>query len=64
MKQYGKHQARMGRPPLPAGKARTERIIFRVEPSLRSRIVAAAKKAGKSPTAWIRDILINLLGGD
>jgi len=51
----------MGRPRLPAGVARSVKIIFRVEPGLHERIVAAADRAGKPMATWIRDTLDSLL---
>lgn len=51
----------MGRPRLPAGEARSMKIIFRVEPDLHKRIVGAAKEAGRPMATWIRDTLEALL---
>jgi predicted HicB family RNase H-like nuclease len=61
MKERKPDKARMGRPPLPEGKARTVQIIFRAEPSLYESIAAAARREGKPVATWIRDVLATLL---
>jgi len=54
-------RTKMGRPPLPEGKARSVQIIFRAEPGLHERVAAAAKQAGKPLATWIHDTLDVLL---
>ncbi len=56
-----RRKTKMGRPPLPEGKARSVQIIFRAEPGLYEKIAAAAKQAGKPMATWIRDTLDALL---
>lgn len=48
----------MGRPVLPAGKARGEILTVRLTPDERKRINTASKRAGKNPTVWARDNLL------
>jgi predicted HicB family RNase H-like nuclease len=59
-----KEPTRMGRPPFPEGKAKSEQIVFRAEPGLCEQIRAAAKREGKGLATWIRDTLAQLLKGE
>jgi predicted HicB family RNase H-like nuclease len=54
-------KAKLGRPPKPAGQARSVQIIFRAEPGLHKSIAKAAKEAGKPLASWIHDTLETLL---
>ncbi len=56
-------KTKMGRPPLPKGKVKDTQLVFRVDPSLRRKIVRAAKRAHKPMATWIRDMLTELLSG-
>jgi hypothetical protein len=61
MKKQAIQRKKAGRPPLPADKARSVRIIFRAELALYERIRGAAEQAGKPAATWIRDTLTDLL---
>lgn len=47
-----------GRPPLPNGVAREGRLYCRVSDSETAEIEAAAKKAEKSKSEWMREVLL------
>jgi hypothetical protein len=49
---------RMGRPPLPKGKARDIVFTVRMSPAERDEIVQAAKRDGVPATQWARGALL------
>ena len=49
---------KLGRPPLPKGASRGERLFCRLLPSEVAEIEAAAQNAGKSKSEWIRETLL------
>jgi len=49
---------RIGRPRLPKGTAKQERLIVRLLKAEDKEIAAAAKRAGKSKSKWVREILL------
>lgn len=53
--------SRMGRPPLPKGKAKSTQLLFRVQPALHKKILKTAKREGKPLATWVRDTLAELL---
>ncbi len=55
-----KKATKMGRPCFPAGKAKSEQIVIRVEPALYKNMVKASKRAGKPLATWIRETLAEL----
>ena len=54
----------MGRPCFPAGKAKSEQLVVRVEPALAEKMREAAKREDKPLAAWIRDTLKALPGSE
>jgi len=54
----------MGRPPFPAGKAKSRRVFFRAEPALYEKLAVAAERQGKPVATWIHDMLEVLLEGE
>jgi uncharacterized protein (DUF1778 family) len=50
-------ETKRGRPPKPTDELQTERIELRVTSAERQSYDAAAEKAGKSLSAWIRERL-------
>lgn len=58
-----KKKIRMGRPPMPAGQAKTVKVFFRAEPTLFEKLEAAAQRAGQPIGTWIHDQLKALVGG-
>jgi hypothetical protein len=50
---------KMGRPKLPKGSSREDRLYCRLLKSEVKEIEVAAKKSGKTKSEWIRDILLN-----
>jgi uncharacterized protein (DUF1778 family) len=54
----GKKKPKVGRPPLPKGEARDVVFTLRLSESERDAIAAAAKEAGKPPTQWARELLL------
>ncbi|UCD49799.1 MAG: toxin-antitoxin system HicB family antitoxin [Phycisphaerales bacterium] len=55
----------MGRPPFPAGKAKSKEVMVRFTPAMHRAMVKAAKRQGKPLTAWIREAVARALtGGD
>jgi hypothetical protein len=50
---------KMGRPPLPNGKAKDVVFTLRLTEAERDDLVAAAKHAGKPVTRWARDTLLS-----
>jgi predicted HicB family RNase H-like nuclease len=56
-----RRKSKMGRPPLPAGQARSVKVFFRAEPALYEKLAAAAKGEGKAVGTWIHDTLEALL---
>lgn len=59
-----RQKSKMGRPPLPAGQARSVRVFFRTEPALYEKLAATAKREGKPVATWIHDTLAQLLKGE
>lgn len=53
-----------GRPALPAGQARTERLQIPLSSIERERLAALAKDAGLPLAAWARGVLLGLLEGE
>ncbi len=49
---------KLGRPPLPKGVSRGERLFCRLLPSEVAEIEAAARNARKSKSDWIRETLL------
>jgi len=52
------HAPRIGRPPLPEGKARGAVFTLRLSDDERATIEAAALRNGKPVTQWARDALL------
>jgi hypothetical protein len=50
---------KIGRPPLPKGSSRGDRLYCRLLKSEVKEIELAAKKAGKNKSEWIREVLLN-----
>ena len=50
---------RLGRPPLPEGATREARLVCRLLDWEAEEIAAAALKAGKSKSEWIREVLLS-----
>lgn len=50
MRPKKKSKARMGRPPMPAGTARTELVAVRISANERQRLEAEAKRRGMTMT--------------
>jgi uncharacterized protein (DUF1778 family) len=50
--------ARTGRPKLPAGKRKAGRIELRVTEAERQAMEAAAERAGKTLSDWLRDTAV------
>jgi predicted HicB family RNase H-like nuclease len=57
-------KSRMGRPPFPAGQAKSRKVFFRAEPGLYEKLAAAAERQGKPVSTWIHDTLEVLLEGE
>src|SRR5262245_24867178 len=53
----------VGRPPLPAGKARTSLLRIRLNRAEEEALERAAKAAGKSVGTWARELLLGAAGG-
>jgi hypothetical protein len=49
---------RIGRPPLPKGQAKGGRLFCRLSEAEAGEIEAAAKRAEKSKSEWIRETLL------
>jgi hypothetical protein len=49
---------KIGRPPLPEGDAKEGRLYCRLLESEVAEIEAAARKAGKSKSEWVRRVLL------
>lgn len=56
--------SRMGRPPLPKGRAKDIQLCFRVQPALYTALLKAANRADRPLAAWIRDTLAQCLGNE
>lgn len=54
----GKAKPKMGRPPLAAGLAKDVVFTLRISEAERDLIAAAAQQAGKAPTRWAREVLL------
>lgn len=51
-----------GRPRKPEGMARTCTVSVALTTSERAKVLAEAKAHGQSPSAWVRDLLVLVLG--
>ena len=51
-------KAKIGRPALPRGEARDVVFTLRLSEAERDAIAAAAKQAGKPPTQWACELLL------
>jgi predicted HicB family RNase H-like nuclease len=56
-----KETIRMGRPPLPKGQVKDTLIVVRLTPAFHKALNAAAQKAGKKLTRYVRDVLADKL---
>jgi predicted HicB family RNase H-like nuclease len=56
-----KRKTRMGRPPFPKGQVQDKLVVIRLTPAFHRALCAAAKKAGKCLTHFIRDALAEKL---
>jgi len=56
-------RARMGRPPLAEGTARTQVFSIKLSAEERAAIEAAAERAGQQVTRWARDALVSAAVG-
>jgi hypothetical protein len=53
-----KKKTRLGRPPMPRGSAREARLFCRLQESEVGEIEAAASRAKKTKSEWIREALL------
>lgn len=53
-----KARAKLGRPPLAAGKAKAAMFTLRLTPDERAAIERAAQRVGKSASQWAREMLL------
>ncbi len=54
-------KSKMGRPALPKGQVKDVQIVIRLTPAFHKALCAAAKRADKSMTHYVRDLLAEKL---